>query len=147
MSGPEEKGPRPEEVTEISAHTERPFVEREFHPGEYKIVLMEIQEDKIAIHHTIHKSRTVIGRTGVDLSFDDPLISRKHAALEVYSREYVFLRDLASTNGTFVNDHMVTQVKLRPGDTIRVGRVSLRYWIGPEAARVSEDTCSDTGES
>jgi pSer/pThr/pTyr-binding forkhead associated (FHA) protein len=75
----------------------------------------------------------------VDLAFDDPLISRKHAALEVYSRDYVFLRDLASTNGTFVNDHMVTQVKLRPGDTIRVGRIVLQYWFGPDAATVSRN--------
>ena len=61
-----------------------------------------------------------------DLSLDDPDTSRNHA--EVVLREGVHhIRDLDSTNGTFVNGVRVSEAKLRPGDQIIMGDTILFY--------------------
>lgn len=50
----------------------------------------------------------------------DATTSRRHATIEWDGSAYV-LRDLGSTNGTFVNGARVTEQRLRPGDQIRIG--------------------------
>lgn len=78
-----------------------------------------------------------IGRSeGCFVRIDEPKVSRRHALLSpagVCHR----LRDLESSNGTFVNDRRVQECPLRSGDTIRVGDTELAYllvekdpWIG-----------------
>jgi hypothetical protein len=64
----------------------------------------------------------VIGRTPeCQLSIEDPLVSRKHALLLV-QRDAVFLHDLGSRNGVFVNGKRVTEpVALQDGDQVKVG--------------------------
>ena len=58
---------------------------------------------------------------------DDEFASVKHARIEP-RRDGVWLQDLESTNGTFVNGTKVTRPqKLSPGDVIRVGETDLRY--------------------
>jgi pSer/pThr/pTyr-binding forkhead associated (FHA) protein len=58
---------------------------------------------------------------------DDEFASVKHARIEP-RRDGVWLQDLQSTNGTFVNGAKVTRPrKLSPGDVIRVGETDLRY--------------------
>jgi pSer/pThr/pTyr-binding forkhead associated (FHA) protein len=63
-----------------------------------------------------------------DLVLDsDEFASVKHAKIEP-RRDGVWLQDLDSTNGTFVNGMKVTRPqKLSPGDVIRVGETDLRY--------------------
>ena len=63
-----------------------------------------------------------------DLSLDaDEFASVQHARIEP-RRDGVWLEDLGSTNGTFVNGVKVTQPRrLEPGDVIRVGETDLRY--------------------
>ena len=55
---------------------------------------------------------------------DDLLISRKHASLRVNGDGTGRVRDLSSTNGTFVNDKKVSRVRLSDGDRLTVGRVT-----------------------
>jgi pSer/pThr/pTyr-binding forkhead associated (FHA) protein len=63
-----------------------------------------------------------------DLALDaDEFASVEHARIEP-RRDGVWLEDLGSTNGTFVNGVKLTQPrKLSPGDVIRVGETDLRY--------------------
>jgi pSer/pThr/pTyr-binding forkhead associated (FHA) protein len=63
-----------------------------------------------------------------DLVLDsDEFASTKHARIEP-RRDGVWVKDLDSTNGTFVNGMKVKQPhKLSPGDVIRVGETDLRY--------------------
>jgi hypothetical protein len=71
---------------------------------------------------------SVIGReqTSAELVLNDPTVSRRHAQVEV-SREKVTIRDLGSSNGTFVNGHKVeSDVELRLGDTVQIGAVRFR---------------------
>ena len=120
------------EETQTSATTERPAVTQHLVPRHYRIFLEEFCEDGVHKRFPLVRGRTVIGRLACDLTFEDPLLSRKHAAVEVYNEDYVLVRDLASTNGTFVNDHLVTQVRITPGDVIRVGKVRLRLSVERE---------------
>jgi len=67
-----------------------------------------------------------IGRTGdCDVTVADPNVSRRHA--EVWrTPEGVAIRDLNSTNGTFVNGHRVAAVSLTPRDEIAIGDMRFR---------------------
>lgn len=63
-----------------------------------------------------------------DLVLDtDEFASVQHAKVEP-RRDGVWLHDLDSTNGTFLNGSKLTRPrKLTPGDVIRVGETDLRY--------------------
>lgn len=68
----------------------------------------------------------VIGREGADIDLADPKVSRKHAEIGLYGPGAWVLRDLASTNGTWLNDRPVGEkAKLGNGDRIRVGDTTL----------------------
>jgi len=69
--------------------------------------------------------RTVIGRKGADLPLDDPEISRHHCILEVRER-FVNLKDLDSTNGTFLEEERVRAAVLQDGAEFRVGSSTIR---------------------
>jgi predicted Zn finger-like uncharacterized protein len=73
-----------------------------------------------------------IGRLGggADIELDDRQVSRLHCALEVKDNS-VLLRDLRSTNGTYVADQRVLSAKLElPGD-FRIGGTTLRVTVEP----------------
>ena len=57
---------------------------------------------------------------------DDRYFSRNHCLLEI-NPPRSFLRDLNSTNGTFVNGHRVTNASLNDGDRIQCGETVL--WL------------------
>src|SRR5688572_20445498 len=68
----------------------------------------------------------IVGRAPTcDLSVADPTISRRHAEL-VVDEEQVTLRDLGSSNGTFVNGHKVAAATLEVDDLIAFGKVAFR---------------------
>ena len=68
----------------------------------------------------------VIGRSpDVEVVINDTNVSRRHA--EVWrTSDGVAVRDLQSTNGTYVNGHRITAVSLSPRDDITVGPLHMR---------------------
>lgn len=72
------------------------------------------------------KVRTVIGRRNADVLLEDPDVSRQHAAIERYGSRYL-IRDLGSTNGTFVNGERIDARILEPRDVIEVGGTRLAF--------------------
>lgn len=70
---------------------------------------------------------STLGRvTGNTIVIDDPHTSARHAELR-FARGQWWLRDLGSSNGTFLNDEPVRAVVgVRPGDVIQCGRVRFR---------------------
>lgn len=75
--------------------------------------------------YTIEEQPLAIGRTpdcGVHLPEEG--VSRRHAQLEWRGSE-VWVVDLQSTNGTFVNGERVSERQLRDGDRVQVGRATL----------------------
>ncbi|GAB79097.1 FHA domain-containing protein, partial [Austwickia chelonae] len=72
---------------------------------------------------------TVLGRDPhVDITLEDAGISRRHAEIRVTHDGPHFaisVRDLGSTNGTFVNGDRITSQHVTDGDRITLGRTSL----------------------
>ena len=69
--------------------------------------------------------RTIGRATGADFIVDAPLVSRVHCRLTSLPGGALEVRDLDSTNGTFVNGERVENAVLASGDKLRVGRVEL----------------------
>lgn len=74
---------------------------------------------------------TVLGRDNTaDVILDDPGISRRHTEIRVTNdgpHLVASIRDLGSTNGTFVNGDRITSQRLNDGDRVNVGRTTLTY--------------------
>ncbi|WP_419921602.1 FHA domain-containing protein [Candidatus Poriferisodalis sp.] len=69
---------------------------------------------------------TVIGRRGdCDIVLDGPRVSRRHAQIRD-TGDGLLLVDLASVNGTLLNDIEVTSERLVDGDTVTIGEHKLR---------------------
>ena len=79
-------------------------------------------------------SLTVIGRDALaDIVLDDPGISRRHSEVRVTNdgpHLVTSIRDLRSTNGTFVNGERITSVRLQDGDRLTVGRTAVVFHAG-----------------
>jgi len=64
---------------------------------------------------------------------DDPGISRRHSEIRVTTdgpHLVASIRDLNSTNGTFVNSERISSQRLSDGDRITVGRTTVTYRAG-----------------
>ena len=74
---------------------------------------------------------TILGRDdSADIILDDPGISRRHSEMRVTTDGPHFvttIRDLGSTNGTFVNGERITSEHLEDGDRVTVGRTSITF--------------------
>jgi pSer/pThr/pTyr-binding forkhead associated (FHA) protein len=70
----------------------------------------------------------VVGRTpGCEVRFNDPHVSRAHAALQRRGNA-VYVQDLGSSGGTFIGGTAVTRAcELRPGDVVTFATVTARF--------------------
>jgi pSer/pThr/pTyr-binding forkhead associated (FHA) protein len=82
------------------------------------VVIKEVQ---------LTKERTTLGRRPYnDVVIDNLAVSGEHAAVQMMGDE-VFLEDLNSTNGTYVNGKSIKRQQLRHGDTIEVGKYKIQF--------------------
>jgi pSer/pThr/pTyr-binding forkhead associated (FHA) protein len=72
----------------------------------------------------IEKPVFTIGRLEADATLDDSEVSRHHAQVELKG-EVILLRDLKSTNGTYVNEQRITAVPIEHQSEFRVGATTL----------------------
>ena len=86
----------------------------------------------------------ILGRSrSCDLRLSDTDASRRHAEIIPVTGGWV-VRDLDSTNGTFVNGERVTERQLRPGDRIEIGSSTVTFCevdaaLDPSAADVDQE--------
>src|SRR5712692_4193300 len=76
--------------------------------------------------HELKVDKTTIGRVE-DNSFQiaEPSVSSHHC--EVLRRGAdVVVRDLDSTNGTFINGEKITESPFKPGQVLRLGQIEMR---------------------
>ncbi len=77
--------------------------------------------------HELAEELITIGRAEDSVvRIGDPSVSGRHAQIEL-SGDACMLRDLGSTNGTFVNGQQISEHQLRGGDRIRFGRIDARF--------------------
>jgi pSer/pThr/pTyr-binding forkhead associated (FHA) protein len=89
---------------------------------------MIVSIDGVVIREvTIAKDRTTLGRRPYnDIVIDNLAISGEHAVLHMIDGG-VYLEDLNSTNGTYVNARAVRRHLLEHNDVIEVGKYKIRY--------------------
>lgn len=75
------------------------------------------------------RGNVTFGRRQGEVPLSDVEVSRRHAVVEVFGREMIFLRDLGSTNGTYHNGRKISVSKLQSGDTIGCGKTVLKLQI------------------
>lgn len=78
--------------------------------------------------YPITKDRVIIGRKTGDLILNDPEVSGSHASLEIVGNTY-FLRDLRSTNGTYLNGAKVAEAEVTHLDEITLGKSTLIFTV------------------
>ena len=83
---------------------------------------------------------TLVGRQRehCDLVIDSNSISKLHCVV-VKTDGLLFVRDLASTNGTKVNGQRVTRGALLPGDELAFAKEKFRVHMGPGEPSVSHE--------
>jgi serine phosphatase RsbU (regulator of sigma subunit) len=80
------------------------------------------------------ESHLVIGRVpGVQVLLDHHTVSRRHAEMFCDPFGRWWIRDLASTNGTTVNDEIVSERVLSPSDRVGIGDYTLTFHLDPPA--------------
>ncbi len=88
--------------------------------------------------------RTTIGRLE-DNAFQiaEPSVSSHHCEVLLRGNQVV-VKDLNSTNGTFINSQKVTEEVLKPGQTLRLGQVELRLEEGAAPASTARKPLDQT---
>ena len=76
--------------------------------------------------HELTVDKTTIGRVE-DNTFQiaEPSVSSHHCEILLRGTEVV-VKDLNSTNGTFINNDKVTETTLKPGQVLRLGQIEMR---------------------
>jgi pSer/pThr/pTyr-binding forkhead associated (FHA) protein len=87
--------------------------------------------------HPIPGSMSIGRGGGVDLSLQDPGVSRRHAAVRVDGTTVV-IEDLGSANGTCVNGERIdTATRVEGGDVIELGSTRLEVRVETGEAGIS----------
>jgi len=99
-------------------------------PGTGEACLVVISGTELGKKYPLSRSSTLIGRSPkTDIQLDEDSISRNHAMI-VNEGQRVLVRDLGSTNGTYVNDVPVKELELRDADLLKIGRTIFKFLSG-----------------
>jgi two-component system, NtrC family, response regulator GlrR len=92
-----------------------------------KFRVTALDGDSAGVQAVAESSELTIGTAvGNQLVLADATVSRHHCAIRVTPRGFQ-LRDLGSTNGTWLAGHLVESMYLRPSSTFKVGTVSIKF--------------------
>ncbi|HTE55496.1 MAG TPA: GGDEF domain-containing protein [Kofleriaceae bacterium] len=95
------------------------------------IILLHPPGTEMGWRTTLELDRYLVGRDeAAEIFLARESVSRQHAELRRDVGGHWMLRDLGSTNGSFVNDRRVSEVRLRDGDQIKFGDVVYKFLSG-----------------
>ena len=84
------------------------------------VVIKEVQ---------ITKDKTTLGRRPYnDIVIDNLAVSGEHAVLQMVGQD-VFIEDLNSTNGTYINGKAIKKQLLAHNDTVEIGKYKIKYMV------------------
>jgi two-component system cell cycle response regulator len=89
---------------------------------------------------TVEKGKTVIGRSAqADIPLKDASVSREHSEIKI-DGEKATIKDLGSTNGTFVNNKRIAKHVLKDGDKIQISASTVfKFILSDESEKVFHD--------
>jgi pSer/pThr/pTyr-binding forkhead associated (FHA) protein len=107
-----------------------------------KLVLLS--EGLTGRSYELKTEKTTVGRVS-DNSFEIPeaSVSSHHAEIHLRGND-VLVKDLDSTNGTFINGEKITEGILKPGQILRLGMVEMRLETGEAAAAMRKQVLDQT---
>ena len=77
----------------------------------------------------ITKDKTTLGRRPYnDIVIDNLAVSGEHAVLQMLGQD-VFIEDLNSTNGTYINGKAIKKQMLAHNDTVEIGKYKIKYLV------------------
>jgi FHA domain len=84
-------------------------------------------DDVVIKEAQLTKDRTTLGRRPYnDIVIDNLAISGEHAVLQMVGNE-VYIEDLNSTNGTYINGKAIKKQLLNANDTVEIGKYKIRF--------------------
>ena len=84
-------------------------------------------------HVPLRKNRTTLGRApDNDIVFENLVVSGHHCVFEVQGVADVYVEDLQSTNGTYINGRMIKRQKLEDGDLLAIGNFRIQFLAASE---------------
>lgn len=88
--------------------------------------LVVVSSAQAGLSHELGDGWVTIGRADVNtFQIVESSVSGRHCEVRLQGDELV-VRDLLSTNGTFVKNERISETMLKPGQTLRLGNVELR---------------------
>lgn len=110
-----------------------------------QVALVMVKADGSSRELPLDREVTVIGRDEhARLRIPVPQVSRKHCEVVVKDPK-VQVRDVGSSNGTYVNGRKVREADLTPGDLITVGPVVFVVKINGEPGKIDAKDCYAAG--
>lgn len=73
------------------------------------------------------KTYTIGRNTSNQIILDDKMVSRQHAQITVFDNGQMIIKDLGSSNGTYVNGNRINEFQLKPGDIVKCANVFLNW--------------------
>src|SRR5215831_8612564 len=78
----------------------------------------------------VPEKQIVVGRSSdLDMVLVEDMVSRKHARIAM-QQDQIWIEDLGSTNGTFVNGEKIKRARLKEGDRVLIGTSILKLIAG-----------------
>lgn len=105
--------------------------------------LVVLSEGLTGRSHELKAEKTTVGRVE-DNTFQipDPSVSSHHCEIILRGAEVV-IKDLDSTNGTFINGQQITEATLKPSQILRLGQVEVRL-EGDQSSAAQKRTLDHT---
>lgn len=115
------------------------------HQGGIMAQLIASVEGVEIMRVSLKKAKTTLGRKRHnDVVFDNMVVSGEHCVFEVQDNSDVYLEDLGSTNGTYLNGRMIrTRERLRDNDAIGVGNFRINF-VANETAKSRASSSDNT---
>ena len=96
-------------------------------PGRYQASVVIVEGYAEGMEYPIKGAYALIGRSrDAAIPLTDPLVSREHAAIEFHEDDFI-LKDLDSTNGTYMRGALIRRRKLSHGDKFQIGNTVLQF--------------------
>ncbi len=105
-------------------------IQRQASSQDDEACLVVIYGQDLGKKYRFNQNSLIIGRSSKsDIHIDEESVSRSHCTLKRVGKATT-IKDLGSTNGTYINDRQADEIILRDGDLIKVGRTIFKFLSG-----------------